>query len=49
MSGYRDDNCSGRSQSKLDEETVECMYERGFNSIRLEDRVYSQVGIELKI
>ena len=36
---YRDDNCSGRSRSQLDEEAVECMYERGFNSKGLEDRV----------
>ena len=36
---YRNDNCSRRSWSQLDEEAVESMYERGFNSGVVENRV----------
>ena len=36
---YRDDNSSGRSLSQFDEEAVEYMYERGFNSGGVENNV----------
>ena len=36
---YRNDNCNRISLSQLDEEAVECMCERGFNSGGVEDRV----------
>ena len=36
---YRDDNCGRRSQSQLDEEAVEYMYDRGFIFRGVEDRV----------